>query len=118
MTTKLQFLGEVYVCSEWRCKKGEVVEVDDQKAVQLLVDFPKNWKRVASSVAAVVSHVPAMVTDEAPNEKTRFLRYQGVKPRALNGTAIKFNQVVEVSEALADELLTKEPMEWSKVRKA
>ena len=44
---KVRYKGQrVYVCAQFSCRPGEIVEVDERKAEQLLRDFPGDWEVV------------------------------------------------------------------------
>lgn len=71
---KLEFLKEVGVYrgndpatkKSVTARKGVVVEVSDEKAAQLLKDFPKDWKKVADGVK---ENPPVAVPEEKKGKK-------------------------------------------------
>lgn len=66
---KLKHKGEGYQCAEVSAQTGEVVEVSQAKADQLLTDFPKEWEIVAEAREAAPEVPEGPVTVSKNNRK-------------------------------------------------
>lgn len=114
-TVRMQFVGSNYNCGDWSCTMGEVVLVSEEKAHQLLLDFPSQWLRIPADQQPAEIAPPTVPTLPVSSTKMK-VKYIGDKPCSVNNQVVSFNQVVEMPTHIAEELLQKEPMKWSKTR--
>jgi len=68
---KLKNLGEFYNCGEFTAAQNQIIEVSDEKAAQLLTDFPKNWEKLSEHQAEAQAPEAAAPIISPDNKKAK-----------------------------------------------
>lgn len=107
----LKYIGPgVYRGDGLTVQEGDTVEVSEEKARQLVTDFPDRWEELGPERLA---DLPANTEDEA----TVKLKRTGPGTYRGDGLEIHKGETVEVSEEKAEQLLRDFPKHWKRARK-
>lgn len=80
---KLKFLGDEYRCLGMYCKKNEIVEVEEEKADQLFLDFPTLWEVIERSASQkkVLEKTKTISVEDIPKIKIKDLSKLKIKKK-------------------------------------